>query len=298
MPNNENIAEALNVANVNDAALEKVQAERTKQKEISKLLDGQPYDAMSLVQQANHFYANGAASFIEAGKRLIAIKESEKKGNFDKILEKDWIGSRRDAYTIMAIAIKFPESAHACTLGKSKLKALLPLPDEKIQELEAGGSFLGKTAEDLGLMTTREVQDLVKKYTRRFEKEEKRADKAEKELEKLQKKIETDKKKAIPQDDQEVRDWVLKEQIVIDGEVIALKAKIAEISNNPEKYTGRASDDISGLVTYFYKQVQYLWQDTHTMLGDIYDNVPDEREYIEENMPTLGVLGEQEKEVQ
>ena len=51
--------------------------------------DGLPYERERIVHEARFYMAQSAESMLEAGKRLIILKENEPHGDFTNILEND-----------------------------------------------------------------------------------------------------------------------------------------------------------------------------------------------------------------
>ena len=81
--------------------------EEQKRQEIeSKYLDGMPYELERVVGETKAFLQQTVMGIIEAGKRLIAMKEFEKYGEWEKIIEQKIGISRITAWRFMAIARK------------------------------------------------------------------------------------------------------------------------------------------------------------------------------------------------
>lgn len=128
--------------------------------------DGQPYERNRVVAEARFFMAQSAEAMLEAGKRLVQIKENEPHGEFIEIVEERLGLSRRTAQVMMQAAVKYLAPAIASkaqapallTLGKAKLLDLLAEPDESIEALAEGGTVAGLDLDDMQAMTSRELR--------------------------------------------------------------------------------------------------------------------------------------------
>lgn len=126
--------------------------------------DGLPYDRIRVVGEARFYMAQSAEAMLEAGKRLIVLKESEPHGEFVEIVEKDLGLAARTAQQMMQATLKYfspklQSKAQALAhLGKTKLFELMAADDEELVELTEGGTVAGLTLDDVDRMTTRELR--------------------------------------------------------------------------------------------------------------------------------------------
>lgn len=116
------------------------------------------YNRDRVINECKFFLGQSAQAMLEAGKRLILMKEHEAHG--------DWIGclnqlnvEPRIAQMMMKAAIKFDSNTKTSShLTKSKMFELMILDDDEIQELGDGGTVAGLTLDEIDRMTTRELR--------------------------------------------------------------------------------------------------------------------------------------------
>ena len=127
--------------------------------------DGLPYERERIVHEARYYMAQSAESMLEAGKRLIILKENEPHGDFTNILENDLGLAPQVARRMMQASVKFlgngdeqPKRSALSVLGKTKLYELMVLDDEELDALADGGTVAGATLDDIDRMTSRELK--------------------------------------------------------------------------------------------------------------------------------------------
>lgn len=128
--------------------------------------DGLPYDRNRMVNEAKHFMGASAEAMLEAGKRLIVLKENEGHGEFIDLLETRLGLNRRTAQVMMQATVKYmtpalqskAQAPALLALGKTKLLDLVAEPDEAIEALVNGGTIAGKTLDDIQAMSSRELR--------------------------------------------------------------------------------------------------------------------------------------------
>ncbi|HFV5225562.1 TPA: DUF3102 domain-containing protein [Escherichia coli] len=127
--------------------------------------DGLPYERERIVHEARFYMAQSAESMLEAGKRLIILKENEPHGDFTNILENDLGLAPQVARRMMQASVKFlgngdeqPKRSARSVLGKTKLYELMVLDDEELDALADGGTVAGATLDDIDRMTSRELK--------------------------------------------------------------------------------------------------------------------------------------------
>lgn len=126
--------------------------------------DGMPYDRTRMVNEARFYMAQSAEAMLEAGKRLIVLKENEPHGEFVEIVEAQLGMAARTAQQMMQATIKYTSprlesKAQALAhLGKTKLFELMAADDDELAELTEGGTVAGLKLDDIDRMTSRELK--------------------------------------------------------------------------------------------------------------------------------------------
>lgn len=146
-------------------------ADAQRRKEVGeKYLNGMPYDEERVVGEFKVYREQTVVGLIEMGKRLIAIKEYEGYGRWEKILEDKLDMSRATAWRFMAVAKKFASCFTVKQLaikgalhhdGAGKLYALLNVPDEELAEFDETGLFRGHTVDDINKMSVKDIRKLI-----------------------------------------------------------------------------------------------------------------------------------------
>lgn len=130
--------------------------------------DGLPYERDRVVHEARFYMAQSAEAMLEAGKRLIILKENEPHGEFIKILESELGLAYRTSVRMMQASTKYlspalkpnvPTLAH---LGKAKLFELMTEDDEELAELADGCTVAGLTLDDVDRMSVRELRQALR----------------------------------------------------------------------------------------------------------------------------------------
>lgn len=131
-------------------------------------LGGQPYDRLRLVNEARFCLAQSAEAMLEAGKRLLVIKESEPHGEFVHILESELGLNYRISHQMMSAAVKFlspklqAKSAQFALLGKSKIYELMLEDDDDLAALADGGTVAGLELDEVERMSCRELKKALR----------------------------------------------------------------------------------------------------------------------------------------
>ncbi len=117
------------------------------------------YNRDRVINECKFFLGQSAQAMLEAGKRLILMKEHEAHGDWLECLKQlsmDWSVAAR----MMKAAIKFGGSKLATSpnLNKSKMIELMVLDDEEIHALSEGGTVAGLLLDDIEKMSTRELR--------------------------------------------------------------------------------------------------------------------------------------------
>ncbi|WP_186270311.1 DUF3102 domain-containing protein [Burkholderia gladioli] len=124
-----------------------------------------PYDRERVVQEAKFYMGQAAEAMLEAGRRLLVIKENEPHGDFISIAEERLGIPERTAQRMMQSALKYllnpaltDKAPRLAQLGKAKLFELMTEDDEDLAALTEGGTLAGHTLDDIEQMTHRELQ--------------------------------------------------------------------------------------------------------------------------------------------
>ena len=150
--------------------------------------DNLPYDRNRVVNEAKFFINQAAQGIVEAGKRLILLKAQEGHGGFYKALEEIGIPPRT-ASRFMATADKLANRPTLTDLGKSKLYALLDVPDEELAEFEETGMLYGADRDEIDSWGVRQLKDFVRKQKKQIDKGTKQLEDKEVENAELKKKL-------------------------------------------------------------------------------------------------------------
>ncbi|EEX4136305.1 DUF3102 domain-containing protein [Escherichia coli] len=130
--------------------------------------DGLPYERDRIVHEARFYMAQSAEAMLEAGKRLIILKENEPHGDFINIVESELSISKRTAQVMMQASIKYlspqleSKAQTFALLGKAKLFELMTEDDENLAELADGGTVAGLTLDDVDRMSVRELRQALR----------------------------------------------------------------------------------------------------------------------------------------
>ena len=174
--------------------------------------DGLPYERDRIVHETRFYMAQSAEAMLEAGKRLVILKENEPHGDFINILENDLGLEPRVARRMMQASVKFlgngdqnSKRTALTVLGKTKLYELMVLDDEELDALADGGTVAGATLDDIDRMTSRELKG-ARRDARETTAEQQRvlADKNEK-IDSLSTKLEKKSRIQPPKPDEEVK---------------------------------------------------------------------------------------------
>ncbi|HIH5418768.1 TPA: DUF3102 domain-containing protein [Citrobacter freundii] len=173
--------------------------------------DGLPYERDRIVHETRFYMAQSAEAMLEAGKRLIILKENEPHGEFVEIVREHLGIEPRIAQKMAQAALKFlsPElESKAKTfslLGRSKLYELMLEDDEELAQLADGGTVAGLTLDDVDRMSVRELRQYLRE-ARETNAAQQRvlADKNEK-IDSLSTKLEKKSRIQPPKPDEEVK---------------------------------------------------------------------------------------------
>ncbi|WKZ32952.1 MAG: hypothetical protein QY316_00670 [Thermodesulfobacteriota bacterium] len=157
-------------------ALKKNDIEKLARASKTMQIEGDlPYSRRVYVDGVKFYMQRTAEGIVEAGKRLLVIKEKEGYGEFVKVLEEEIGIPHTTAYRFMNAALKaekYPTLASSFPkLGNlSNVYTLLEAPEEDLKELESKGVLAGNTIDELHRMSVKEMRDLIKKLKNETEK--------------------------------------------------------------------------------------------------------------------------------
>nr|SAY44528.1 Uncharacterised protein [Serratia marcescens] len=130
--------------------------------------EGLPYDRNRIVHEARFYMAQSAEAMLEAGKRLVILKENEPYGDFETIVQAQLGLDARIARKMAQAAVKFlsPQLEEKrktfSDLGRSKLYELMLEDSEDLAELAEGGTIAGLTLDDVDRMSVRELRKALR----------------------------------------------------------------------------------------------------------------------------------------
>lgn len=173
--------------------------------------DGLPYERDRIVHETRFYMAQSAEAMLEAGKRLVILKENEPHGDFTEIVTGQLGLPKSTAHRMMQASLKYltpsleskvPTLGH---LGKSKLFELMTEDDESLTELADGGTVAGLTLDEVDRMSCRELRQALRE-ARETNAAQQRvlADKNEK-IDSLSTKLEKKSRIQPPKPDEEVK---------------------------------------------------------------------------------------------
>ncbi|EJB1248248.1 DUF3102 domain-containing protein [Salmonella enterica] len=173
--------------------------------------DGLPYERDRIVHETRFYMAQSAEAMLEAGKRLVILKENEPHGDFIDIVESQLSLSKRTAQVMMQASVKYlspklePKAQALALLGKTKLFELMTEDDEDLVELADGGTIAGMSLDDIDRMTSRELKAALRE-ARETNAAQQRvlADKNEK-IDSLSTKLEKNSRIQPPKPDEDVK---------------------------------------------------------------------------------------------
>ena len=126
--------------------------------------DGLAYDTLRIINETRFYLQQSAEAMLEAGRRLILLKEHENHGNFEGALNDIGLAPRA-ARKMMQAAYKFGGAKRplAAVLDKTKLLELISEDDEDLEELADGGTLAGHTLDEIERMTKMDLRAALRK---------------------------------------------------------------------------------------------------------------------------------------
>ncbi|WP_290607760.1 DUF3102 domain-containing protein, partial [Arsenophonus sp. ENCA] len=145
---------------------------------MEKYGEGLPYERERIVHEARFYMAQSAEAMLEAGKRLIILKENEPHGEFMNIVTGQLGINYNTASKMMRASVKYlnPNLTRKLStftdLGKAKLFELMTEDDEELAELAEGGTIAGLTLDDVDRMSVRELRAAIRQSRQKLKESE------------------------------------------------------------------------------------------------------------------------------
>ncbi len=128
--------------------------------------DGRPYNREVLTAEVRHHLGQGVLAMLEAGKRLIVLKEHEEHGAWLPLLERIGIG-HDTAKRMMRAARKFVGGSNSALVpllsSVTQVYELAMLDDDDLAELREGGTIAGATLDDIQRMSPTELRTTLRR---------------------------------------------------------------------------------------------------------------------------------------
>lgn len=238
-----------------------------------------PYDKTRLENEARFYLHESAASMLEAGKRLIVLKEHEDHGAFHLSLERIGLEART-AQLMMKAAVKFssPNTKSISHLGSTKLFTLMTQDDEDLEELADGGTLAGLKLDDVEKMSVRELKAALRKER---EKRKEEADAHETLLEKKDQKINQLDREFLERS-KRVKTWagVVSEINLnltnMSGEVIMhlshLDTQVSQILEEMERFD-LSEEESAAIVEPFASHIQTMFEYLNSLSASFNNNL-------------------------
>ncbi|MBA1302669.1 MULTISPECIES: DUF3102 domain-containing protein [Pseudomonas] len=212
--------------------------------------DGLPYDRTRLVNEARFYMAQSAEAMLEAGKRLIVLKENEPHGEFEQIVREQLGIPERTARQMMQATLKYSnpqlESKRQAlaVLGKTKLFELMTEDDEDLASLTEGGTVAGLALEDIDRMTSRELRAALREAREDANAKDERLADRNQDLEKVtQELIKTRKRIQFADPDEVIKDLRVEVIALTDELELTVLGKLREGFNQMAEHGAEHGQD-------------------------------------------------------
>ncbi|MBA1271624.1 MULTISPECIES: DUF3102 domain-containing protein [Pseudomonas] len=212
--------------------------------------DGLPYDRTRLVNEARFYMAQSAEAMLEAGKRLIVLKENEPHGEFEQIVREQLGIPERTARQMMQATLKYSnpqlESKRQAlaVLGKTKLFELMTEDDEDLASLTEGGTVAGLALEDIDRMTSRELRAALREAREDANAKDERLADRNQDLEKVtQELIKTRKRIQFADPDEVIKDLRVEVIALTDELELTVLGKLREGFNKMAEHGAEHGQD-------------------------------------------------------
>ncbi|OZY84845.1 hypothetical protein CBP51_16930 [Cellvibrio mixtus] len=187
--------------------------------------EGLPYDRSRVVHETRFYMAQSAEAMLEAGKRLVILKEHEPHGDFENIVREQLSLPERTAQRMMQSAIKYlspklqSKAPALALLGKTKLFELMTEDDDALAELADGGTVAGMSLDDIDRMSSRELRKALREAKENLEAKDEVAAKNQKRIAQLQEKAALLKKLPVDEHTKQLRTEIAAQQSSIDQDI-------------------------------------------------------------------------------
>ncbi|MGX8941954.1 hypothetical protein ACWWJF_18390 [Symbiopectobacterium sp. Eva_TO] len=234
-------------------------AEKSAQQEVmARFGDGLPYERERIVHEARFYMAQSAEAMLEAGKRLIILKENEPHGEFTKVITNQLGLNYGTAARIMQATIKYmnpklaPNLSTFLDLGKSKLYELMLEDDEDLAELAEGGTIAGLTLDEVDRMSVRELKAALRKDEAALKRSQQLVAEKEKQLQQLSQQLAGKTSSVAASDEQtpvDAQQWVT---LTLEGVGERLKSERLRLGLSQEIFAERCG--VKKLTQYNYEK--------------------------------------------
>lgn len=160
-------------------ALEAARAQQAKRMDVAlaHFGDGLPYDQERYINEARFYMAQSAEALLQAGRRLLVLKEAVPHGEFIEIVETRLGIAERAAQKMMQAAVKFSSPsglpAHKAAAlveaagGRTKLIELMALDNEELEAITDEGGLL--ELDDIRRMSALELRAALREARDNYE---------------------------------------------------------------------------------------------------------------------------------
>ncbi|WP_422389271.1 hypothetical protein [Arsenophonus endosymbiont of Crataerina pallida] len=234
-------------------------AEKSAQQEVmARFGDGLPYERERIVHEARFYMAQSAEAMLEAGKRLIIIKENEPHGEFTSIVTEQLGLNERTARLMMKASIKFMSPSliekrkSLAVLGKTKLFELMTEDDDDLAELAEGGTIAGLTLDDVDRMSVRELKAALRKDEAALKRSQQLVSEKEKQLQQLSQQLAGKTSTTATSDEQaplDTQQWIT---LTLEGVGDRLKSERLRLGLSQEIFAERCG--VKKLTQYNYEK--------------------------------------------
>ncbi|WP_334470162.1 hypothetical protein [Arsenophonus sp. PmNCSU2021_1] len=233
--------------------------ENSAQQEVmARFGDGLPYERERIVHEARFYMAQSAEAMLEAGKRLLILKENEPYGEFTNILTQQLGLTKSTGYRMMNASLKYLSPAiqskvpTLALLGKAKLFELMTEDDEELAELAEGGTIAGLTLDEVDRMSVRELRAALRKDEAALKRSQQLVAEKEKQLQQLSQQLAGKTSSVAASDEQtpvDAQQWVT---LTLEGVGDRLKSERLRLGLSQEIFAERCG--VKKLTQYNYEK--------------------------------------------
>ncbi|MEN3257975.1 hypothetical protein AAH678_03965 [Sodalis endosymbiont of Spalangia cameroni] len=234
-------------------------AENSAQQEVmARFGDGLPYERERIVHEARFYMAQSAEAMLEAGKRLIILKENEPHGEFMKIVEEQLGLQYRIARKMAQAALKYlspmleSKVKSISHLGRTKLYELMLEDDDDLVALAEGGTIAGLTLDEVDRMSVRELKAALRKDEAALKRSQQLVAEKEKQLQQLSQQLAGKTSSVAASDEQtpvDAQQWVT---LTLEGVGDRLKSERLRLGLSQEIFAERCG--VKKLTQYNYEK--------------------------------------------